>query len=569
MPTLSSELRHTYLFRADTHGTRKEYASEEPVPCVLPLRTWVRWMAPESSHIWSWKHDPSKPAVLEDLKILNRRLDYKRRSRVLDRLEVKSVSTTVDGTRWDLPLTPAFVVQKFSLEEGHLEGDDVIPVTVDQSILVVFGYEFGSSDGPGPVPLSKERADALGEDLMPLPPMQERLVRLLDDEDIAITVDSTRVLVALSVTCCKESQDHEPGELLWAAKIYPHVMVMGNRKLGETEVVIELERPEHGDHGGGHGHGHGHEPVRPFFFTDTNTEQENVLFAALKIPRPYWQIIFDYYELNPTGFLALRSPSEVHPKARTGESCFVDADVGARRVEAAVQRSPNRVPPPGRSDSGMPEDYYFEPEAIRKVARQGEFDNVHFAPPMRTTVVTNEGTAAVGLERLEDIIMAPFCVHDCFHTHLRWSDSEMNPDRAFTRGFAGSTPYQKRGAAMVPFGQSVYISLPNRHTLRYRAVQEKIEPGLWEFYYHHGSFYAVTMPDAPLWVLKETLLDVNAEALGEPYSTDCEFPSGKMNRIAEMYWRLQFGGYQHFRDDAGFSHHPLPRLRFDLSKCLK
>src|SRR5258708_40158173 len=52
-----------------------------------------------------------------------------------------------------------------------------------------------------------------------------------------------RVVVALCLTCCREKDDYDPGSIGGVARLYPHIMVMGNCDLSTVDAEVELARP--------------------------------------------------------------------------------------------------------------------------------------------------------------------------------------------------------------------------------------------------------------------------------------------------------------------------------------
>ena len=64
--------------------------------------------------------------------------------------------------------------------------------------------------------------------------------------------------------------------------------------------------------------------------------------------------------------------------------------------------------------------YGWNKHSVRKLGGQGEFDNLHIAP--RMTVKPDLLKLNPKLQGLDSIVMAPFCIHDCFHMHWRWGE---------------------------------------------------------------------------------------------------------------------------------------------------
>jgi hypothetical protein len=192
---------------------------------------------------------------------------------------------------------------------------------------------------------------------------------------------------------------------------------------------------------------------------------------------------------------------------------------------------------------------------------------------MKWVFETNRGTTDAEVVVLDDIVMAPFCVHDCLHTHFRWGGTPDYTDKEYTRGFEGRRPFRKKGAPMVPEGQSVYIKLDSEHSFTYRAVQESTPAGEWETYYHHGSFYAIQADTAPMSLVTVTVQKIAADS-HEPFVMKTNFyPASKTSgtlHYSPFYWRLRYAGYimRASPPSTKLIDVKLERLLFDLSKCL-
>jgi hypothetical protein len=100
--------------------------------------------------------------------------------------------------------------------------------------------------------------------------------------------------------------------------------------------------------------------------------------------------------------------------------------------------------------------------------------------------------------KLDNLSMAPFCAHDCFHMHWRWTDA--GPDHA-QLGFVGYLPNIKPGAPMVPDAQDVYVWFRARGWVTYHAEhQDEIgaPPGVWVPICHHGAAYLTSSDTAAI-----------------------------------------------------------------------
>jgi len=100
---------------------------------------------------------------------------------------------------------------------------------------------------------------------------------------------------------------------------------------------------------------------------------------------------------------------------------------------------------------------------------------------------------SIGDWKLNDVIMAPFCAHDCFHMHWRWSDNANNDGS--TWGWGPANPYKAKGGAMVPQNQDVFIQLLGEAEFLYLARAHDVPTDAWQPFCHHGAGYAVHATD--------------------------------------------------------------------------
>jgi hypothetical protein len=176
----------------------------------------------------------------------------------------------------------------------------------------------------------------------------------------------------------------------------------------------------------------------------------------------------------------------------------------------------------------------YKPRVVKKVPRQGEFDNIHMAPKMKLP-------AAI-LRKLpsnwpRDATMAPFCVHDCFHLHWRWGKPhQLAPNGPkWVLGWSGDTPYREAGAPMVPPNQDVSIKMLSACSMAYTARINAPVAGRWQIVMHHGAAYALSYTLLPNWLpyLNDGLTpDLQGEVLGE-------------GKWANFYWHLRYAFAQH------------------------
>jgi hypothetical protein len=239
------------------------------------------------------------------------------------------------------------------------------------------------------------------------------------------------------------------------------------------------------------------------FFTDSN---KAVVAVPFSLP-PIWSNIFDYYSTNPVAE-GVRSVVMVDPSKTTTR-------VGTGAIE--------KLNPAG-----------YRAESVTKVPRQGEFDNLHIAPPMRAP----ERIARAAGWHLDDISMAPFCWHDCFHFHTRWGATWTDKQAL---GFDESyNPYKVAGAPMVPHDQKVTVSLVGPAAFSYEAVAERLTGTLpsatWQVFFHHGMGYANDIWDESLF--QAGMAGIETYSIGEKNWS----PTTASNSVSLFYWRLRWGG---------------------------
>ena len=104
--------------------------------------------------------------------------------------------------------------------------------------------------------------------------------------------------------------------------------------------------------------------------------------------------------------------------------------------------------------------------------------------------------------KLDDLSMAPFCAHDCFHMHWRWTDAGPGPHQL---GFVGYEPEARPGVPMVPEAQDVFLWFRAKGWFTYHAehVDELgAEPKTWVPICHHGAAYLTQSDTAAIALAK-------------------------------------------------------------------
>jgi hypothetical protein len=250
-------------------------------------------------------------------------------------------------------------------------------------------------------------------------------------------------------------------------------------------------------------------------------------------PLPLWDNFFDYHELDPIG---------------QSVTSLTVVDGNPASVRAKERTTPNLVSKGGSRVN------------LRKMPRQGAFDNLHVAPAMTIPPIGRFSRTADPIFRagmnMDNVAMAPFCVHDCMHMHFRWGVNPLGflgnlvlnfPDSA--KGFDDQfNPYRVSGAPQVPHNQSVRISLLGRTSFSYEGiVHGPVEAGRWHVIFYHGMAYANELFDVPTVDATRVAIEVNATAFGEHFFNRNEPATPSLNAgdfFSVFYWRMRFGGSQ-------------------------
>ena len=151
----------------------------------------------------------------------------------------------------------------------------------------------------------------------------------------------------------------------------------------------------------------------------------------------------------------------------------------------------------------------------------------------------------------KNIAMAPFCIHDCLHTHWRWGSHFTTKQ---SKGWDGSVPYAKAGAPLVPANQKITMSMPHLHGFRYKAeISTAIPPGQWQVVNHHGSAYALSIDMKG--TMAKALLGVSFEESADDFDWSW----------AMFYWHLRYG----YAPDGLLGHKIVERIHVtDLTKAM-
>ncbi len=499
--------------------------------------------------VWQWRSEPATPGTWREVNCYSRGMgmNYSMPVPVCDVIQWKDVKIVREnGSEIALPLHDSFVVGSRRIVGGKiLEGRSSLwplGARVDASSLVALAYQL---DGGKIKPLTRAECDDLGDALIPpanLPPRRLEFPAGPGAADAWVSVGPSRYILLLELVLCKEHDDYAPAGLVGMCRLHPHAMLWSNEPLASFEATLVMQRPSKAMT---HGDSSMQEEIGALAVTDCNHPNMPI---PLKPPDTTSDTLYDYYVTDAFRTFEGRPISEGfdHPRQKPSEICLADPrHTLPRPVEGGVTRNAGTAP---------------WKDAPEKEPRQGQFDNVHLAPRMRTrfdtAVMTDSGIKSVPVS-LDNIVMMFICMHDCLHMHVRWGT---HADETYTRGWFGGQPHAKAGAPTVPDNQVVFAKFPKAHVLEYRAVAEGVKAGAMQVLCHHGFGYAIeewpSVKATALRLLMRGLLETLAEGRAEPFNKEMPFD------WATFYWRFRFGGKKGAR--------PVERLFFgDVEKRMR
>ena len=460
-----------------------------------------------------------------------------------------------------LPLEQKYILSKDYLLEGATGGNDrfwKLPLYTDKSFEWVFGYEFSSTayemmkiprDAESPEPIKRGTLAPFADDLADI--YHVSLFAPGDKASNGLRPTPLRIVVVVTLVSCKESDFG----LLNAGRLQPMIMVICNRELKSATGTVRLMRPsitqmttmvEDG----------AKEWMTPtvstILFTDNNAG------SVYDLPSVVWDEQFAYYDVKP-------KPGDTYVLA------YPQKDKPRRPVADAEVNVVKKVVDDG--SVGV----VSLPRKVLKTAGQGEFDNVHIAPKMFVPAsaidwpdfgVAGPPSMRRAYESVKEITMAPFCVHDCLHMHVRWGEwigtNVFTSDPAF-RGWVGDDlPNDDNGSGLplVPANQKITLKLlpgedsaPSRDQApcgyEYTAeAQQKVRAATWQIMMHHGVAYS---------------LSNNWRGESEKFVAPSSGPSlkGEGSSWAMMYWNLRwvFGDDGKLHERLRFTKNGLSKLR--------
>lgn len=544
----------TYLRRLNTTS-----AYEQAVPRVPSTSR------PRRERLWGWRHAGNPPNRFENLVCRVRDYGYHGFS-VLENIELGWINggqlrneiriRLSDGEYVALPLESRFVHSRFRARDGYTGENShwLWPLQgwMDTGMVVAFAYELvRNGDTTTPMPYGVDRdpesAAALqllesgdgaanwGEratqgDFMPL-----RTQRHAPSAEVGNTAEGAasapKVLVTLSLALMRERADFDPGGVAGMCRIYPHAMVKASVPLRAVYGGLKMRRPSSSTvsaEGSGDDHvgcgGDSERTISPLMVTDAN---ENAWAFDVG---PFWSDIFAYVD-DDWGRIG---NSRMHVVKRSGAR--------GRTIENYGRRHPTV----GVTDH----------TTVTKKYRQGEFDSLHLAPSLRLNATASRPVAgrATGdpnpfpwtaipsrdAFHLDHVKMAPFCSHDCLHTHWRWGEGLSLGVRS-TMGWSASAPFAAAGAPMVPRNQDVWVTLPSKHELAYEAIAGAVQNGQipafsWQVFNHHGSAFVTAIAATEAYWAAKTAVGMlsGTEFQNGATRVSCQTSS------AMFYWHLRY-----------------------------
>ncbi len=389
-------------------------------------------------------------------------------------------------------------------------------------------------------------------------------------------VSPMKVLVVLSLTACRERTDYEPGAVVGMARLYPHILVRADVDLLKIEATVRYDRPDKTERATP-SDGIDGEPMTCCKGYDAVSEEINSTLVAdandqAQIPAgptlPFWSNLFNYYQTDAYQTLG-QEKIKVVSNDRRGER-FDDSGLVERDVVLSKSFRP------GGSLRGKMS------QIVQKMPHQGEFDNVHMAPKLKVVRVTHFAYSTISDELhaldlstlgLNDISMAPFCAHDCFHMHWRWGAAASGK---WVRGWDDASPHQTAGAPLVPLNQDVYLWLRGAAKLSVHHVIGREDGSVaqlaaneWNIAMYQGAAYAVQVEDLVKWSL--TAFAYNNLA-PPPYFFDCSAgpaaytPITVSDSTALFYW---YSRWHAVWDDEKEAFVIVERLRTDAGRLAK
>lgn len=293
-------------------------------------------------------------------------------------------------------------------------------------------------------------------------PLFQRGIKIIMEDDFN---GRAPVTIELSITMRGGTNDFDPGGAATALKIYPQISFswktggLNTVKNFTGKVVMEVDAHHEDD-----------EESRNYasFFTDNNSVDDDT--RKTDNPKPAdWANLFDYYSPEVTGGGAI---------------------TGVYGPGNATKWSSLRTGSYPWSGQTM---------KIQKVARQGQYDNIHVHG-----YLGNHTSPYPAI----NIVEAPFCPEDCFHLHWRWGLEAVSllpiMPQAKTKfwGWSSFAHYEMGnvlpGAPLIPPNQELSVDVSNDaenkvKTIGYRIYVSDTRPYNKQVTMEQGCAFAVAI----------------------------------------------------------------------------
>jgi hypothetical protein len=472
------------------------------------MREHADWKPPENTWSFSSSDAPNRIAKVTSKQDEGSWL-------VCESIEWNNISVTYLGTSYVLDVSrEEFVLNHYS-HRSPVAGKVLrseqqrlyLEAEVDRGILIVYGFRLDPSNKTVHKFDKPDLAACEAENFMP--PKIPWLLRAAADgwkrvqtlsspsgQETVYTIPTPRVIVCIELICCAPRADYSPGGVVEMVRLYPRIFLRSNVKLDSASGQVHMKRlgkptlldPSTNaaiDHQHGATSAAGHDEMNNDMNVLFTTERNWTEPPGLLPPSLVWNNLFSYFDALPEAGAPLVMVAP-HLQLRSVSVYWLATDWYRPPADPKAGYRP-----------GLTGVNVYKPSPITKLRRQGAFDNVHIAPSMRWDTSDRPW--------INKIIMAPFCIHDCFHMHWRWGENFGPLEEIHLRGWDDDLPYMVSGAPMVPLNQTVKVSFtteanPKAHnpgeppfasiTLTYEAEAKGIDPSKgWQIFVHHGCAY--------------------------------------------------------------------------------
>ncbi|RKH27966.1 hypothetical protein D7Y13_36855 [Corallococcus praedator] len=493
MPNLDALLKDTMLLTAAPGAPFQEFGGD--------AGTSESAASPSVGDRWAWTHDLSNAGRVTHLTYdLQDTPWYAAQTvTVLDELVWHPIELVHRGMPMTLELSKEFLLRKYEASQGSIHEEPFrywIPATLDRSMMLVFGFQVNLRGPAGAITLEPIPRDVLSwDDFMPPanPPTPPKppVMKVKRTEMGTLRLTPLRVLVCAEFVCCTERNDYTPGNMARTSRFRPHLMLMSNRPLDKMAAKISIRRPPmttmahqmpepspgeppHDPHAP-HDHHGAHEmstPARGLAYDQDEMVHEMAtgMWSDSNTAAVYWRKI-----ANVT-FPPLWS------------SIFSRVSTDLPAGTAFLMASPDLKGGDG-FNANIWSGHEYKTEQQQLMNRQGYFDNIHVAPPMRAPKSVRDFVKNSPLYKLDAIAMAPFCIHDCLHMHWRWLPAE----EKWLWGWDETGPYKAQGEPHIPVNQHLRVELESTHAFAYCVRADTgLEAGHWQYILHEGLAYGNT-----------------------------------------------------------------------------